>query len=60
MTFKNMEKIFTQGNCEKRDLALEREDLGKRLYYCSNTGEGRKVRRELKTRIRKINKLIGN
>jgi hypothetical protein len=35
-------------------LSRELEDLGSRLYYCSNSGEGRKVRRELEKSIRAI------
>jgi len=33
-------------------------DLSNRLYYCSDTGEGRKMRRELEQRIRKLEREI--
>jgi hypothetical protein len=42
------------------ELANERKDLGGRLYYCSNSGEGKKIRKELEKRIKEINKLIGD
>ena len=41
-------------------LAQERRDLGERLYYCSNSGEGRKIRKELEKRIKQINNIIGD
>jgi hypothetical protein len=33
-------------------LKAEIKDLGERLYYCSNSGEGRKMRREIEKAIR--------
>lgn len=35
-----------------QQLKAEIKDLSGRLYYCSNTGEGRKVRKEIETTIR--------
>jgi len=32
-------------------LKTDIKDLSDRLYYCSNTGEGRKMRREIKKAI---------
>ncbi len=36
------------------ELRLEQIDLGRRLYYCSDSGEGRKVRGEIEKRLKEI------
>ncbi|MEW6214112.1 MAG: hypothetical protein AB1478_02740 [Nitrospirota bacterium] len=33
-------------------------DYTQRLYYCSNTGEGKKIRKEIEKKIREIEKKI--
>jgi hypothetical protein len=38
----------------ENEIAKEIEDLGGRLYYCSDTGEGRKMRREIENKIRQL------
>ena len=37
------------------DLKEQNRDLGGRLALCSNSGEGRKVRREIENQIKKNN-----
>lgn len=44
---------------DRTKLAVEARDLSSRLYYCSNSGEGRKVRSELEKRIRAIERKLG-
>jgi len=39
-------------------LEAEIKDLSSRLYYCSNTGEGRKMRRWIESAIRAKEKQI--
>lgn len=39
-----------------KKLRKEQIDLGERLYYCSNTKDGRKMRKELEKRFRRIDK----
>lgn len=41
---------------EKTDLELKTlaRDYGSRLYYCSDTGEGRKIRKEIERTIKAI------
>lgn len=41
-----------------RELIEEQRDLVARLYYCSNSGEGKKVRKELERRIKELDKVI--
>jgi hypothetical protein len=41
---------------ERMKIANEIRDLGGRLYYCSSSGEGRKMRRWIERRIRELEK----
>ena len=43
---------------QKIELRREQIELGERLYYCSNSGEGRKMRRFIEKRIRQIDRLL--
>jgi len=36
----------------------EIRDLGNRLYYCSNSGEGRKMRKYIEKRIKILERLL--
>lgn len=39
-------------------LKAEIRDLSSRLYYCSNSGEGRKMRKWIEQRIRALEKVL--
>lgn len=41
-----------------QDLQEQNRDLGSRLALCSNSGEGRKVRKEIEALIKKNNQQI--
>jgi transcription elongation GreA/GreB family factor len=43
---------------EREKIAAEIQDLGSRLYYCSDSGEGRKMRRWIERRIRELERQI--
>jgi hypothetical protein len=43
---------------DKGKIAAEIRDLGSRLYYCSNSGEGRKMRRWIERRIRELERKL--
>jgi hypothetical protein len=43
-------------NEEQAKLETEIRDLSSRLYYCSNSGEGRKMRKWIEKRIRQLEK----
>ena len=43
---------------ERIETVREIEDLGSRLYYCSNSADGRKMRKWIEKEIKKLEKKL--
>jgi hypothetical protein len=66
MSEKEIDLVFVSAVCPSGSstsvdvarIKSEIKDLGSRLYYCSESGEGRKMRRWIEARIRSLERVL--